>query len=503
MISNDSRNVAGRIARVTLAAAAIALGPGAAPADTIDHIKKITPPDGLAGNQFGHSVAYNGVECFIGAPERAQDGVFASGAAYFFGQNLGGVDNWGFAVKRNELVPGNADRFGYGVGMTASHAVAGVWGDDDNGTSSGAAYLYERNLGGIGAWSLRKKLLASDGAMDDDFGWSADMDNDVAIIGARRKFNNQGAAYIYQRNFGGADNWGQSKKLVAPDAMDNSFFGESVSVDNQIAAVGAFQEPELGDDAGAVYIYEEFPAGAPEGPGAPRTTSWKFVKKLTSPDGDAFDLFGWSVCVKNGYVAVGAPHYHETGTGVLGSAYLFHRNQGGAGNYGLVKQFKNPDTDTLGDSFGRSVDIDGDILVVGVAQDGAPGDSAGAVFVYARNIGGADNWGFLARVKGPDPNHNDQLGFDVDIEGDTIVAGAYFDSDINSLQGAAQVFRINSLCPEDLNGDGSIDTADLGVLIAGFGMSGLGDINGDGIIDTADLGSMIDSFGVTGCGFAP
>lgn len=52
-------------------------------------------------------------------------------------------------------------------------------------------------------------------------------------------------------------------------------------------------------------------------------------------------------------------------------------------------------------------------------------------------------------------------------------------------------------CPADINGDGVVDTADLGLLIANFG-AGLGspaDINGDGVVDTADLGIFIASFG--------
>jgi hypothetical protein len=48
----------------------------------------------------------------------------------------------------------------------------------------------------------------------------------------------------------------------------------------------------------------------------------------------------------------------------------------------------------------------------------------------------------------------------------------------------------------DLNGDGVVDTADLGILIAAFGSSDpIADINGDGTVDTADLGILIAAFG--------
>ena len=51
-------------------------------------------------------------------------------------------------------------------------------------------------------------------------------------------------------------------------------------------------------------------------------------------------------------------------------------------------------------------------------------------------------------------------------------------------------------CSADLNADGAVDTADLGILISEFGTSGtLADVNNDGVVDTADLGSLVGVFG--------
>ena len=53
--------------------------------------------------------------------------------------------------------------------------------------------------------------------------------------------------------------------------------------------------------------------------------------------------------------------------------------------------------------------------------------------------------------------------------------------------------------PSDINGDGVVDTADLGILIGAFGSAGpVGDLNGDGAVDTADLGILIAAFGTSG-----
>lgn len=50
-------------------------------------------------------------------------------------------------------------------------------------------------------------------------------------------------------------------------------------------------------------------------------------------------------------------------------------------------------------------------------------------------------------------------------------------------------------CPEDLTGDGKIDGADLGIMLAEWGGPGDADFNGDGIVDGADLGSLLAAWG--------
>ncbi|HMN96053.1 MAG TPA: multiheme c-type cytochrome [Phycisphaerales bacterium] len=49
--------------------------------------------------------------------------------------------------------------------------------------------------------------------------------------------------------------------------------------------------------------------------------------------------------------------------------------------------------------------------------------------------------------------------------------------------------------PADLNGDGVVDGADLGLLLGAWGTPGPGDINGDGIVDGADLGLLLGAWG--------
>ena len=92
-----------------------------------------------------------------------------------------------------------------------------------------------------------KKLLASDAAVGDGFGGSVSVSGDTAIVGAHFKDGGAGAAYIFSRNQGGTNNWGQIKKLLASDGVANDYFGNSVSISGDTAIVGA----EYDDDKGS------------------------------------------------------------------------------------------------------------------------------------------------------------------------------------------------------------------------------------------------------------
>ncbi|MCB9838518.1 MAG: hypothetical protein H6813_04200 [Phycisphaeraceae bacterium] len=60
------------------------------------------------------------------------------------------------------------------------------------------------------------------------------------------------------------------------------------------------------------------------------------------------------------------------------------------------------------------------------------------------------------------------------------------------------VIALGAPCPADINGDGAIDTADLGILLSNFGTADPGsDLNNDGTVDTADLGILLSQFGTS------
>ena len=104
-----------------------------------------------------------------------------------------------------------------------------------------------------------KKLTASDAEAGDFFGESPAISGDTAIVGALGEDAGggfAGAAYVFERNQGGPDNWGELQKLTASDAEAGDFFGDSVAMGGDIAVVGALLEDEAAGNAGAAYVFD-------------------------------------------------------------------------------------------------------------------------------------------------------------------------------------------------------------------------------------------------------
>ena len=123
-----------------------------------------------------------------------------------------------------------------------------------------------------------KKLLASDAEFFDLFGLSVAVSGDIAVVGASVESTaatNAGAAYVFQRDQGGADNWGEVKKLTASDAQAGDLFGFNVAVSGDTAVIGAREEDAGGGDAGAAYVFQRNEGSQ---------DNWGEVTKLTASD---------------------------------------------------------------------------------------------------------------------------------------------------------------------------------------------------------------------------
>ncbi len=335
-------------------------------ADNWGQVKKLTASDGAALDYFGNFVALSGDTALVGA-YGDDDG----GAAYIFGRDEGGADNWGEVKKLIASDSASGDSFGNSVALNGDTALVGAYLVDDNGASSGSAYIFERDQGGASNWGEVKKLISSDNAAGDNFGKSVALSGDTALVGATFDDDNggdSGSAYLFERDQGGADNWGEAKKLTASDGGDDDNFGNSAALNGDTVLVGAYYDDDDGSDSGSAYLFERDQGGA---------GNWGQVKKLTASDGAASDNFSFAVALSGDTILVGAPYKNSS----IGATYIFERNQGGAGNWGEAAKVTASDG-AASDRFGGSVSINGDTALMGAWTDDDNGVDSGSAYVF-------------------------------------------------------------------------------------------------------------------------
>jgi hypothetical protein len=379
---------------------------------------------------FGIAVDIDNDTIIVGSHRDDGDG-FDRGSAYIYERNLAGSDSWGEAIKLTSPDAADEDYFGENVSIDGDKVVIGAIGVDDFGSASGAAYIFERNLGGANNWGYRVKLTASDARANSYFGRVA-ISGDTVVVGA--SWDLGGSACIFERNDGGIDNWGEVKKLKASDAEEDTYFGRSVAIDGDTIIIGAYAADGIESDMGAAYIFERNQAG---------TDNWGELIKLTASDGEKGDGFGRSVAIFGDTIVVGA--YRKDGNGSdRGAAYIYERNLGGVDNWGeAAKQVASDSMD--GDMFGNSVDLYGNIVLVGAYRKNDLGDWQGSAYIYGRNEGGIENWGEVKKITPSDVEDYNSFGNSVAINLDTLTIGAFGNSGAGVYRGAAYVYSLSHI----------------------------------------------------------
>jgi hypothetical protein len=208
---------------------------------------ELTGPGGPGYNQFGTSVSVSGDTAVIGAPEVNAN----QGAVYVFVQN-GAV--WSQQAELTASDGASGDYFGWSVSLSGNAFVAGAWGKTVNGNvTQGAAYVFG-NSGGV--WSEQAELTASNGAGVFEFGRSVSLSGDRAAVGANDSTVGvtrlEGTAYVFG-NSGGI--WSQQAELASSDGAYNDNFGWSVSVSGTTLVVGAYDHSVNGNTTGAAYVF--------------------------------------------------------------------------------------------------------------------------------------------------------------------------------------------------------------------------------------------------------
>jgi len=375
------------------------------------------------------------------------------------------------AEEGTKIVTANTnyqDNFGKSVAVSGNYSIIGAWTDDERGPEAGAAYIYFRADEKTDHWILKERLLASDGEAFNNFGGKVAIEGDYAFVAAQGNDDFAGAVYVFKRQAGGDDAWGEIQKIIAPDKSFGDYFGTSITVNNGRMAVGAYGEDDKGRSAGAVYTYElkqnqwKFETKIHDQEGAAndrfgssvilsqnslivganrdnkagsiiifekKESGWNQTMKIFSSDGKAKDRFGCSLALSGDYLAVGA----DGAEGFMGAVYIFEKNLGGANNWGEVKKIQPMDADN-DDLFGKTIAMSGNYLLVG-SEGHEMG--MGATYLFRKDKEGENHWGLANKMNAMDGSPRDLFGSSVAMSGEDIFIGAYQ----SDRKGGAYVFR--------------------------------------------------------------
>ncbi|MEW6745311.1 MAG: hypothetical protein AB1486_21375 [Planctomycetota bacterium] len=315
--------------------------------------QKLTASDGVEYDWFGGSISLSRDVALIGA---VRDDASA-GSAYVF--RFDGT-NW---VEEQKLTASDGAAWDYfGTSVSVSGDVAVIGADNGFGALRDSGVAYVCRFDGT-TWREEQKLMPDDGATGDQFGCSVALTGDMALIGAQGDDDGRpaaGATYVYR--FDGR-HWVVTQKLRASDARSADYFGYSVSMNGDVAVIGApYADDNLNADAGSAYLYRF------DG------TEWLEEQKLVAADAAPDQYLGVSVCVRDDVAVIGASG--KVYGGGTGAAYVFKFE-------GTTWQGKVEASDAApNDGFGCSVSMNSDTVVAGAWGDDDGGPESGSAYVY-------------------------------------------------------------------------------------------------------------------------
>jgi len=411
-------------------------------------VKKLLADDPAQMDYFGCSVAISDGTIVVGAYADDDKGS-GSGSAYVFEMSdSSDATSWTQKAKLTAKDGAASDYFGHSVAISDGTIVVGAHLDDDEGSNSGSAYVFEKSdSSDATSWTQTAKLTAKDGAMYDCwFGFSVAISDGTIVVGAKKDGDNDrgwssGSAYVFEKSDSSdATSWTEAAKLLANDPAQMDYFGCSVAISDGTIVVGAKKDGDndRGWSSGSAYVFEKSDSSD--------ATSWTEAAKLLANDPAQMDYFGCSVAISDGTIVVGAYADDDKGSG-SGSAYVFEKSDSSdATSWTQVAKLTAKDGAMYDCWFGFSVAISDGTIVVGAKKDGDNdrGWSSGSAYVFEKSDSSdATSWTEVKKLLADDPAQMDYFGCSVAISDGTIVVGAYADDDKGSGSGSAYVFEMS------------------------------------------------------------
>lgn len=457
----------------------------------------------LTGNGGLGRVASDGDVTVIG-----DTGAFGSlGAVYVFRKGPGGPDDWAAETTLMSPDPSTSDVYGRAVAISNNVIVVCAHHAHAPEFQRGAAYIFRYNPIST-EWELETTLTASDGDMGDLFGYSVAIDGNVVVIGARDDENkgvsHSGSAYIFRYD-PDISGWSEEAKLNDPNSEEFDLLGVSVSISGDLALIGAHGNDDSGSGTGAAFIFHH----DPDNPG-----KWILEQQLQASDAKWQAWFGFNVSLRNNVAVIGAPN----DDGQTGAAYVMRFN-----GKQWIHEAKLVSTNPVGPfplmGSGVVISTDGNTVISGAPLDDEGGNEAGAAHLFRKDGG---KWTEIAKLIASDGGPGQDFGTSLAINGEIalikngnsgstkvyIFTGIQgIDCNNNGEPDACDIFDdisndqnnngIPDECDSDLDGNGSVGTSDLLMLLSNWGPCDEcpSDLDGNGAVGTSDLLILLSNWG--------
>ena len=377
-------------------------------------LARLRPSDSAASDRFGFSVAIDGDRAVVGA--RGDDDLGqSSGSAYVY--HLDGA-NW---VQQQKLLAsdgGPSDNFGYSVAIDGVSLVVGKSGTPENqaayvfafdgkrwveqaklmtadpqppaGFSQSVAicgdiivtapyfgkpgderlaYVFERDDAGTpndrsdDRWNEAARLTAPGYREPSSVNRGVALTREMLVVGVPSSAESGRGAYVFRRRAGQPTEWALDARLTPENGRPGDAFGYAVAADEDRVTVAAYTDDEAGVLAGAAYVFRF------------NGTAWVQEGRLLPWDVRGRTCFGFALAIHGDTVIVGAPEHDYAGE-LSGAAYVFaYDGQSWQGRAKLVASDAGP----IG-MFGVSAAFDGRNAIVGADYGRS---DVGAAYVFA------------------------------------------------------------------------------------------------------------------------
>ena len=276
------------------------------------------------------------------------------------------------------------DRFGQVVDLAGTFAVVGSPGD-----SRGTVTVFD---GSSGTWEFDAKLGPTTTDSNPGYGASFAVHGERLVVGAAYEAPG-GFAYFYSRSGG---QWIEDAHLTAASTLDFDGFGTAVDIDGDDALVGSTGADGAMVDSGAAFLFQHDGA------------SWSEVGRLDASDGQSWDSFGSLVAIQGDLAAVAKPYPTTTPA----AAYVYRRTGG------VWSEEVKITIGTGGGENVTSVAVDGNTVAIGVPFSSV--SQVGTVHVW---VWDGANWSEEQQVVPDDSVPFDSFGMSLDLQGDVLVVG--------------------------------------------------------------------------------